>query len=250
MSQSEAAQEILVMSVVTLNLGQVKGAIPEPAFPLKTSTPYQRRTLSHDRFNVHKQLCEYSAGDGLSIGLMEQPPRGPDNLDLTGSKSFSLDPAMPRGKVSRTPLATEPNNSEPLSRDEDATPRHTTPTGEMSHDRFNMHRLLYTASLQWRWNSNPQLDKADLELSTLTTQLPRPVKFGKDGDRRLPKIPRMSRGHSPNCKVPSQDLLAASKWREGVPGWSGRCTSEVYTPGRVTVDVKAIPLCPVKVRRH
>ncbi|GFY80136.1 hypothetical protein TNIN_245751 [Trichonephila inaurata madagascariensis] len=49
---------------------------------------------------------------------------------------------------------------------------------------------------------------------------------------------------------PSQDLQPASKWREGVPGRNGRCTSGVHTPGRITLGVKAIPLCSVKVSRH
>ncbi|GFU71263.1 hypothetical protein TNCV_3782481 [Trichonephila clavipes] len=45
---------------------------------------------------------------------------------------------------------------------------------------------------------------------------------------------------------PPQVLQAASKWRGGVPGRSGRCTSGVSTPGRATQGVKATPFCSAK----
>ncbi|GBO46379.1 hypothetical protein AVEN_68248-1 [Araneus ventricosus] len=32
----------------------------------------------------------------------------------------------------------------------------------------------------------------------------------------------------------------------GDPGWNGRCTSGVLSPGRVTQGVKAVPLYPAK----
>ncbi|GFV68161.1 hypothetical protein TNCV_1874431 [Trichonephila clavipes] len=43
---------------------------------------------------------------------------------------------------------------------------------------------------------------------------------------------------------PPQVLQTASPWREGDTGRSGRSTSGVYYPGRVTQGVKATPLCP------
>ncbi|GFX31138.1 hypothetical protein TNCV_2026411 [Trichonephila clavipes] len=46
--------------------------------------------------------------------------------------------------------------------------------------------------------------------------------------------------------IPPQVLQAASKWRGGVPGRSGRCTSGVSTPGRATQGVKATPFCSAK----
>ncbi|GFU84830.1 hypothetical protein TNCV_2127711 [Trichonephila clavipes] len=48
---------------------------------------------------------------------------------------------------------------------------------------------------------------------------------------------------------PPQVLQAASKWRGGVPGQSGRCTSGVSTPGRATQGVKATPFCSANACR-
>ncbi|GIY11119.1 hypothetical protein CEXT_345561 [Caerostris extrusa] len=46
--------------------------------------------------------------------------------------------------------------------------------------------------------------------------------------------------------IPPKSCYAALLWREGAPGWGGRCTSRVFTPGRATQGVKATLLHPAK----
>ncbi|GBO07815.1 hypothetical protein AVEN_271664-1 [Araneus ventricosus] len=54
------------------------------------------------------------------------------------------------------------------------------------------------------------------------------------------------------CNVLSSPLVlsVASPWQGGVPGRSERSTSGMYTPGRVTQDVKVTPLFPAITNRH
>ncbi|GBN93813.1 hypothetical protein AVEN_195471-1 [Araneus ventricosus] len=45
-------------------------------------------------------------------------------------------------------------------------------------------------------------------------------------------------------------IMLPHRGRSGGPGWNGRCTSGVFSPGRVTQGVKAIPLYPAKGNRQ
>ncbi|GBN02230.1 hypothetical protein AVEN_67120-1 [Araneus ventricosus] len=45
---------------------------------------------------------------------------------------------------------------------------------------------------------------------------------------------------------PPSPIMMPHRVGGGGPGWNGRCTSGVFSPGRVTQGVKAIPLYPAK----
>ncbi|GBM28977.1 hypothetical protein AVEN_180106-1 [Araneus ventricosus] len=45
---------------------------------------------------------------------------------------------------------------------------------------------------------------------------------------------------------PPSPIMLPHRGGGGGPGWVGRCTSEDFSPGRVTQGVKAIPLYPAK----
>ncbi|GBM90667.1 hypothetical protein AVEN_246956-1 [Araneus ventricosus] len=51
---------------------------------------------------------------------------------------------------------------------------------------------------------------------------------------------------SKDCNPPPIPIMLPHRGVGGGPGWNGRCTSGVFTPGRVTLGVKVIPLYPAK----
>ncbi|GBN63074.1 hypothetical protein AVEN_179737-1 [Araneus ventricosus] len=51
--------------------------------------------------------------------------------------------------------------------------------------------------------------------------------------------------HDLIASLPSPIMLP-HRGEDGGPGWNGRCTSGVFSPGRVTQGVKAIPLHKLK----
>ncbi|GFS64819.1 hypothetical protein TNCV_2000471 [Trichonephila clavipes] len=91
------------------------------------------------------------------------------------------------------------------------------------------------------WKDFPALFKSSRPLVGLHTPLEgRLLQFEKHwatkkGDRAVCR----SLGILSSLSRPAS-CLKVTRW---LPGRNGRCTSGVYTPGRVTQGVKAIPVC-------